>query len=125
MRRHSAGHLPGIDAFGAAVMPEASEPPYDFAHMLVTDLVANGVRLTSSNSRRLIPPIAIWTAGAGINARGDIVGSYVEANGKHHGFLLSAGDSHEGAESNAPESSAEPVGSQIIQLQYQDQGSTP
>ena len=32
----------GMDAFGAAVAPETSEPPYDFTHMLVTDLVPQG-----------------------------------------------------------------------------------
>ncbi len=32
----------GMAVFGAAVAPETSEPPYDFTHMLVTDLVPQG-----------------------------------------------------------------------------------
>ena len=34
--------LIGMGAFGAAVAPETSEPPYGFTHMLVTDVVPQG-----------------------------------------------------------------------------------
>ena len=32
----------GMDVFGPAVVPEASAPPYDFTHMLVTDVMPRG-----------------------------------------------------------------------------------
>jgi hypothetical protein len=32
----------GLTTFGAAVRPEASEPPYDFTHMLITDVQPQG-----------------------------------------------------------------------------------
>ena len=34
-------------------------------------------------------PGALFTVANGINARGDIVGAYVDSNGRLHGFLLS------------------------------------
>jgi uncharacterized membrane protein len=36
-------------------------------------------------------PKSIETEANGINARGDIVGSYIDADGVHHGFLLRKG----------------------------------
>ena len=36
-------------------------------------------------------PGALFTVTNGINARGDIVGAYVDSNGRLHGFLLSKG----------------------------------
>lgn len=36
-------------------------------------------------------PSARVTAALGINANGDVVGTYVDQNGKNHGFLLTAG----------------------------------
>jgi hypothetical protein len=42
-------------------------------------------------------PGAIWTAAAGINARGDIVGTYRDESGTTQGFLLDRGEQHQGA----------------------------
>ncbi len=45
----------GMDAFGAAVAPETSEPPCDFTHMLVTDLVPQGARLAATTPMAALP----------------------------------------------------------------------
>src|SRR5262249_12089127 len=47
-------------------------------------------------------PGAISTATAGINARGDIVGTYIDQGGRTHGFLLSRGEQDESADEGDP-----------------------
>jgi uncharacterized membrane protein len=67
------------------------EPMHGF--LLSRDEKRNGGEFTSIDL-----PGAIWTAAAGINARGDIVGTYIDQGGKTHGFLLSRGERDETAD---------------------------
>lgn len=55
----------GLTKFGAAVRPEASQPPYDFTHMLITDLTPQGgfVGKNAHNSTAADPLTALGPDG--------------------------------------------------------------
>jgi hypothetical protein len=71
---------------------EAAVSPIDYPS---ADRVS--ARLSASNASRSFTfttievPDATSTTASGINARGDIVGSYLDASGRSHGFLLDRG----------------------------------
>ena len=63
------------------------------AHALVMIACASSASLTAAEYRylRVDPPGSTFTLARGVNARGDVVGTYTDANGEGHGFLLRGG----------------------------------